>query len=228
MKGLLWDDTLTHILVSTGGDLRHVSDFVDDMKTDKDLITDLEERRERRRVVIENQRFGNYVEELVKDALEDYDFTVTRTGIGSDYEIEYDLIETNEEIGIELSRNGQTWLVEVKATREQRVRMTAKQAETAVNRGDGFLLCVVPVEQCKTNIEKDDVRANMRFVRNIGPRVEPLCQELDAFNDLRDDATTPGDGDIQLEIGAGTAKIRIENAVWQNGVSICDLAAQLK
>ena len=57
---------------------------------------------------------------LVKEGLEGQGFTVKRTGIGSDFEIEYDFIEKNEEIGIELSRDDRTWLVEVKATREQR------------------------------------------------------------------------------------------------------------
>ena len=222
------DDTLTHILVSTGGDLSHVRDFVDDMETDGDLIEDLAKRRERRRVVHENQILGDYVEELVKEALEDEGFSVQRTGIGSDYEIEYDLIEEDTEIGIELSRNNQTWLVEVKATREVRVRMTAKQAVTAVNRGNGFLLCVVSLVHGGTDLQIDDIRANMRFVQNIGPRVEPLCQELDALNHRRDHATTPSDSDIQLEIEAGTARIRVDKAVWQDGVSICDLAAKLK
>ena len=222
------DDTMTSILVSTGGDLSHVRDFVEDMKTDKDLPKHLAERRERRRVVHENQRLGHLVEDLVKEGLEDEGFSVKRTGIGSDFVIEYDFTDENEEMGIQLSRGDRTWLVEVKATREQRVRMTAKQAETAATRGNGFLLCVVPVAHDGTNLEKDDIRANMRFVQNIGPRVGPLCAELDALNDLRDGATTPSDSDIQLEIEGGTARIRVDNAAWQNGVCLGDLSAQLR
>ena len=222
------DDTMTSILVSTGGDLSHVSDFVEDMKTDKDLPKHLAERRKQRRVVHENQRLGDLVEDLVKEGLEDEGFTVERTGIGSDFVIEYDYTDENEEIGIQLTRGERTWLVEVKATREQRVRMTAKQGETAVARGGGFLLCVVPVANDGTNLEKDELRANMRFVQNIGPRIGPLCEELDALNDLRDDATTPSDSDIQLEIESGTARIRVENSVWQKGVSLGDLSARLK
>ena len=198
------------------------------MKTDKDLPKHLAERRERRRVVHENQRLGSLVEDLVKEGLQDEGFTVERTGIGSDFVIEYDFTDEDEEMGIQLSRGDRTWLVEVKATREQRVRMTAKQAETAITRGDGFLLCVVPVAHDGTNLEKDDVRANMRFVQNIGPRVGPLCAELDALNNLRDDATTPSDSDIQLEIEGGTARIRVDNAAWQDGVCLSDLPAQLK
>ena len=221
------DDAMTSILVATGGDLSHVSEFVEDMKTDERLPAHLAERRERRRIVHENQQLGDHVENLVKEGLESEGFTVKRTGIGSDFEIEYDVIEGDEEIGIELSRNGQSWLVEVKATRDQRVRMTAKQAETAVEKGDDFLLCVVPVGLDEDGLEEDDIRNNMRFVQNIGPRVEPLCAELDALNDLRDDATTYSDGDIQLEIQAGTARIRVDNTVWHNGARLKDLSAQL-
>ena len=222
------DDTMTNILVSTGGDLTHVRDFVEDMKTDKDLPQHLAERRERRRVVHENQRLGNLVEDLVKEGLEGEGFTVKRTGIGSDFAIQYDMVEDDEEIGIELSKDGRTWLVEVKATREQRVRMTARQAEKAVEEGDGFLLCVVPVGPIGANLDKDDVRASMRFVQDIGPRVEPLCAKLDSLDELRDDATTLSDDDIQLEIEAGTARIRVDNAVWKNGVCLSDLASSLK
>ena len=221
------DEAMTSILVSTGGNLSHVSEFVEDMKTDKDLPAHLEERRNRRRMVHENQQLGEHVENLVKEGLEGEGFTVKRTGIGSDFVIEYDLTEGDEEIGIELCRNGRSWLVEVKATRDQRVRMTAKQAETAVEKGDGFLLCVVPVGIDMTDLQEDDVRVDMRFVQDIGPRVEPLCQDLDALNELRDDAISSDDSDIQLEIQAGTARIRVDNTVWQNGVCLKDLSAQL-
>lgn len=219
------DDTMTNILVSTGGDLTHVHAFVEDMKTDTGLPQYLADRREQRRIVHENQRLGALVENLVQEGLKDEGFTVKPTGIGSDFEIEYDMIKEGQEVGIELSRNGRTWVVEVKATREQRVRMTARQAKTAVERGDGFLLCVVPVGD---KLEEGDVRANMRFVQDIGPRVEPLCQGLDALSEMRDDVTTPTDEDIQLEIEAGTARIRVDNSAWQSGICLSDLAARLK
>ena len=221
------DSAMTDILVSTGGDLSDVREFVEDLKTDKDLHTHLADRRERRRIVNENQRLGDLVEDLVKKGLEDEGFTVRRTGIGSDFEIEYDLIRENEEMGIELSRNDRTWLVEVKATRERSVRMTARQAETAVTEGDGFLLCVVPVERNGADLEVEDVRADMRFVENIGPRVKPLCGDLDVLDDLRDDATAPSGSGIQLEIEAGTARIRVDRTVWQDGVHLDDLCARL-
>ena len=68
----------------------------------------------------------------------------------------------------------------------------------------------------------------MQVVQEIGPSVEPLCVELDALNELRDDATTPTNWYIQLEIDARTARIRLDNAAWQSGVCLSDLAARLK
>ena len=221
------DDTMTNILVSTGGDLRHISDFVEDMKADKDLLQHLAERRERRKIVHENQRLGALVEDLVKEGLEGERFTVKRTGIGSDFEILYDMVEDDQEIGIELSRNGRSWLVEVKATREQRVRMTARQAETAVKHGDGFLFCVVPLANSDTDLDEDDVRANTRFVQNIGPRVEPLWTELDTLNALREDVKSRADSDIELDIQGGTARILIHDTAWQDGVRLGELATSL-
>ena len=219
---------MTNILASTGGDLSDVRDFVEDMKSDKDLPKYLEERREQRRLVHENQRLGEHVENLVKEGLEGEGFTVSRTGIGSDFEIEYDLMEEDVGIELKLSRDDRSWLVEVKATREQRVRMTAKQAETAVERRDGFLLCVVPVGLGGIGLEKDGIRANMRFVQNIGPRLESFCAELNAFNKLRDYVNTLSDGEIQLRVGAGTAHIHVANTVWHNGICLEDLSTKLK
>ena len=227
-SGSALDDTMTNILVSTGGDLQHVQAFVNDMKTDADLPNHLAKRRERRRIVKENQQLGVQVEQLVKGVLEDQGFTVTPTGIGSDFEIQYDLIEESEVMSIELSRGGRVWLVEVKSARAERVRMTAKQAKTAVKKRDGFLLCVVPVGRDGSKLEIDDIRTNMRFVQKIGSRVERLCQVLEDLDNLQDNVTNASDGDIRLEILGGTARIRIDSAVWQNGLCLCDLAAQLE
>lgn len=221
------DAALTNVLAATDGDLADVNQFLEDMKSDKDLVAHLNERRERRQIVHQNQRMGEQVERLVKQALEAEGFTVRRTGIGSDFEIEYDFVADDEEVGLELSRDGKSWLVEVKATREQRVRMTAVQARTAVAEGERFLLCVVPVESQADDIENGDAQFAMWFVQHLGPRLRGLCEELDALNELRDDATAGSDDDIQLEIQAGTARLQVKQAVWLDGVGLGDLPNHL-
>ena len=198
------DNTFTDILVATGGDvshLNHIHDFVQDLKDDEALPGILQKRREDREIVQKNQHLGKCVEELVKESLEDEGFAVTRTGIGSDYEIE-------------LSSGDQSWLVEVKSTQGQEVRMTDTQARKAVEKEDGFLLCVVPVESETPAL--DEVRDKMRFVENIGSLVEPLCNGLDEFEDLRDEITDDKSSGVQLVVEAGTARVRVASSVWQD------------
>ena len=64
--------------------------------------------------------------------------------------------------------------------------MSDIQAKTAVEQGKRFLLCVVPVKPEDLDPELDTVRANMQFVKNIGPRVKQLCNDLDGLEELRD------------------------------------------
>ena len=129
---------------------------------------------------------------------------------------------------LELAKSGKIWLVEVKATRGQGVRITATQAQKAVKKGEKYLVCVVPVEGETADLELDDVRNSMRFVQNIGPRVEPLCSDLDGFKALRDDITAGSSQGVQLEVEAGAARVRIASSVWQDeGFKLMELSGRL-
>ena len=230
------DNILTGILAATGGDvsrlnhvreilvaaredvncLDHAREYIEDLKNDDALPEVLAERRERRRIVHENQRLGAQVEDLVKESLEGEGFTVRRTGVGSDFEITYNSAEMGDVVRLELSRANQSWLIEVKATRDQDVRMTATQARTAVEEDDRFLLCVVPVENEIAMPELEDVRSNMRFVGNIGPRVTKLCDDLDDLEKLRNSITGEEIPGVRLEVVSGAARVRVGSSVWQD------------
>ena len=210
------NEIFTKILVATSGDLSPISEFVQDLEDDEDLLPHLAERRKQRQIGRENHHLGQQVEEWVKELLEDNGFAVCRTGTGSDYKISID-------------KDGQSWLVEVKATRDQRVRMTAIQAKTAVEQGEKFLLCVVPVESGEPEPELDTVRDNMRFVENIGPRVDQLCSDLNGFEELRDEITANEFSGVRLEVEAGAAGVRVASSVWEkDGFRLEDLAEHLK
>ena len=211
-------ETLNTILVSAGDRLGDVHTIIEVMQADPDLLSHLEERKESIERINENGRIGRLVEDLVREGLEAERFTVKRTGTGSDFEIDV--------MSLELRRKNRTWLVEVKASREQKVRMSERQAEEAVKCGAGFLLCVVPLEH-GVEPQSHDVRAGMRFVQNIGPRMEPLYERLGRFNEQHNAATTTDDPDIQLEIGSGTPRIGIGNTVWEDGTHLDDLSDQL-
>lgn len=220
------DKILAGILAATDGNLSHLNhaqEYIEDLKSDDALPGVLEKRRRQRQVVRRNQRLGGQVENLVRQSLENAGFTVERVPIGSDFEIEHDLVEEGKEVGIEASRNGRKWLVEVKATRGQDVRMTATQAKTAADQNDGFLLCVVPVERENTELELGEVRAAMRFVANIGSRVDRLCEDFTGLEELRDDITADEFDGVQLEVVSGAARVRVASSVWRTGVCLKDL-----
>ena len=221
------DEVLTNILAASlgnAGHLDHARQYIEDLQDDPDLPSVRNDRRKRRKQIHDNQRLGYKVEDLVREALECEGFTVERTGVGSDFSIEYgDLTK------LALTKSDCYWLVEVKATRENRVRMSAVQAKTAASEGDGFLLCVVPVEGEVANLELDDVQANIQFVHDIGPRVAPLCDNLDEFIDLRKDITADDSQGVQLEVEAGAARVSVANSIWENeGFPLLELANRLK
>ena len=222
------DSALMDFMISTGRDLDLVRDITEDLKDDSNLLDHLAERRERRRIVRDNQRLGERVEILVKKSLENEGFTVRRTGVGSDFKIKYNPIETDDLLRLELARSGRSWLVEVKATRDHDVRMTDTQVKTAVEYGNAFLLCVVPVEFEIDDLELSDVRINMRFVQNIGSDLIELNDEIEFFKDAQEDIAAKEHSGIQLEVVSGTVRARVTRAVWQdNGFALEHLTERL-
>lgn len=82
------NETLAQLLTSGGSDWGRLQVLADDMQEDSGLFDHLEERRQRRRMVRENQRLGALVEHLVRESLESEGFNVRRTGVGSDFAIQ--------------------------------------------------------------------------------------------------------------------------------------------
>ena len=239
-QGKEQDDILAGILVASGGSisyLNHARQYIEAVKIDEDIPNVLVKYQERKQRINENQSLGKLVEDLIKATLKYEKFTVRRKPIGSDFEIENDVVEKDEqvgtenEIGIEVTGNDQTWLVEVKATRSQAdVGMTPTQAKTAVAQGSRFLLCVVPVVPGNVEPGLDEVRANMRFVQNIGPRVDRSCKDLAKLEGLRNQITTEIPSNVQLRVDPVTARVSVNRSVWEDendGFSIENLRNRL-
>ena len=204
------DEDFTKIMIASDGDLGPVREFA-------------EKRRERSLTARRNQRLGRQVEDLVRQSLEIEGFIVNRTGTGSDFEI-----ETDDAASLSLARGGKSWLIEVKATRDSVVRMTHMQAITAEGKRDRFLLCVVPIDGAKPDPELDDVRASMRFVSDIGARLDKPMQRLRDFCVSAGKATAYYSDGVQLEVESGQARVRVNNSVWENsGFPLDDLRGKL-
>ena len=179
------DRILAGILAATDGNLSYlnrVHEYIEALKSDDALPGILEDRRRQRQRVHKNQRLGEQVENLVRQNLEDEGFTVKRVPIGSDFEIQHDLVEK-----------------------------------------DRFLLCVVPVEDENTELDLDEVRVVMRFVTNIGSRVDKLCEDFAALEGLRSDITADESDGLQLEVIPGAVRVRVASSVWNTGVCLEDL-----
>ncbi len=221
------DKTLAQLLTSVGSDWDRLQALAEDIQEDGELFDHLDERRHRRRIVRENQRLGALVEELVRESLEGEGFNVRRTGVGSDFAIQLRPTVEDEEIQLELTRDGRTWLVEIKSAREDSVRMTSVQARTSVVHDSDYLLCVVPISPGPEDPDKDAVRRSMRFVDGIGARLADICADLDRFESLRDRVTVEDSAGLRLELDSGSPRIRIDNTVWEAGFGLENLLSRL-
>ncbi|MYF98187.1 hypothetical protein F4212_03495 [Candidatus Poribacteria bacterium] len=221
------DETLAKLLTSVGSDWNRLQEFADDIQEDGELFDHLAERRERRRMVHENQRLGALVEELVKESLEGEGFHVRRTGVGSDFLIQSHPIGEDEHDRLELVRGDRTWLVEIKSTRDDSVRMTAVQARTSVDHRSDYLLCVVPINLELGDPDSEAVSQHMRFVDGIGVRLAGICANLENFENLRDRVTIEDAPGFRLEIDSGSPRIRIGRTVWEKGFVLENLLTQL-
>ena len=183
------DKTLAQLLTSVGSDWDRLQVLAEDIQEDGDLFDHLEERRQRRLMVRENQRLGALVEELVRENLEGEGFEVQRTGVGSDFAIQPPTTAEDEQIRLKLTRRDRTWLVEIKSARDDSVRMTSVQARASVEHDSDYLLCVVPISPGPEDPNIEAVRLRMRFVDGIGARLAGICADLDRFETIRDRVT---------------------------------------
>ena len=183
----------------------------------------MEEWSEQSEMVHRNQQIGELVEELVKENLEDKGFTVNRTGIGSDFEITPDTGDSSTELKI--NKGNQNWLVEIKFTSIQEIKMTEKQAETSVEKREHFLLCVVQADT--SELDGNSVKDRMKFVKNIGDLINPSYEELKKKKTVMNTSST-NSGEVKLRLEQGNARFIVNETVWkQRGFGIDILAEKL-
>ena len=192
------------------------------------VVEELAERQAQEQRVNQNRALGQKVEKWVGDNLKDEGFKVAPVHTGADFMIEYDDLLT-----LDVTHGNREWWIEVKSARTERVKMSSKQTQNALDKKENFLLCVVPIPE-DTDLNFETVRKNMRFIKNIskkfGNRVTELCeyiggQEAVLINDPDD--TSPG---VELEGEIGKAEIRVQKSVWESDEAfpLEDLKAKLR
>ncbi|MCY4399768.1 MAG: ATP-binding protein [Gemmatimonadetes bacterium] len=204
-------------LAAVAGDIDRVRALTTEIREHPEIIDSIEERKIRRTKIRRNQAIGNLVEKLLRQELESHGLTLRRTGIGSDFEVESDFVEEDQEVGLELSGGRSTTLIEVKSTTIDQVKMTPVQAHRACTLGDGFALCVVPLDDDAPTAET--IRDGLRVVFGIGTRLESALSDYESMREAADAARQPR-GAVELEIREGEARFRIGRAVWEEGLPL--------
>ena len=148
--------------------------------------------------------------------LECQGLAVRRKPIGSDFEVESDFVEDENEVGLELSGHGRTTLIEVKSTRMHQVKMTPVQAEHACSRGESYALCVVPLDDNEPT--RETIRERLKVVANIGAYLGPALSDYKSMCEAADAARKP-QGAVELVINEGEARFLIHSEIWEDARS---------
>ncbi len=199
-------------LAAVVGDTDRVRELATEIRKHPEILDSIEERKIRRTKIRGNQKIGELVERLLQQELKRHGLTVERTGIGSDFVVENDFVEEEKEVGLELSGGRGSTLIEVKSTRIDQVKMTPEQARTACERGDGFALCVVPLDDDAPTAET--IHKGLRVVFGIGADLDSALSDYERMREAARDARKRR-GAVELEIREGEVRFRIGRAVWE-------------
>lgn len=214
---------IEQILNKVGDDLPLVHEAVQDEK----FLEEYKSKKMQDITIQVNKDLGLLVEEIVENILDEKGFDVKSNHRGWDF----DMTGHITELEVVQNSSSKTWRVEVKTTRtegnDQGVYMSAAQAEEAVEYGKQYLLCIVPLGQ--EDAIPENVREKMRFIENIGNRVEPLCADLDRLKEVRDDITADTPSDLELIVEEGKPRVLVKKPIWDEvGFPLTDLLERLK
>ena len=217
--------SLANLQEATGNDPNRLAAFASAVLNDPQLIDLASERAKTKARIHQNQRIGAEIERLLAENLRGEGLRVTRTGIGSDYEVDTDFNENGEEIILTIQGGAQTHLIEIKCTRTDDVRMTPKQAEVASTSQNRFSLCVV--ELSSQDLNDLDIPTVAKFVMDIGAQVEPLWRNYRTIEHSKKQ-TQMQLGDITLEISKDITRFRVSRSAWDVGINFMEFVQHLK
>jgi len=169
-------------------------------------------KKQEKETVDRNQKVGKLIEDLLRKELEAEKITVRRRPIGSDFEIESDFIEDQQEQLLELGPH----LLEVKSTSTPYVRMTLRQGieECKEENKHRYVLCVVPLVQ--DPMDEEAVRLNSKFVLGIGSLLEAKVNAAGDLKQLEKDITPSRGEVVEIDMVQSQIKLRIAQPVWQS------------
>jgi hypothetical protein len=209
------------LLAATKNDVNRLQKLAEISSADPEFIDEYAKRLEQRERVRLNQKVGTSIEALFKSIFDDPELAklglrIARTGWGSDFCIEHDLVDESGEVAFELrSAHGSSFLVELKSTFGQTVSMSERQGSEAVTRRDSFALCVVPLQS--EAIDPETLRKTARFVPDIGRLLKVAVVDLKSLRDLEIQAAISG-SDVDVVIQGSEVLYRVKEPVWAGGL----------
>lgn len=209
---------------AAGGDLRRVADLVNEIDQHPEILLQIEHQRATRQQVKRNQEIGAVVESILRKALEQAGLVVRRTGIGSDFEVESDVVADGQELVLELVGQRRTTLIEIKSTSTDIAKMTPRQAEMACQEGDRFCLCVVPIMDGE--ITAATVAHGCRFIFGLKAEVQPAWLSYQTIRTATSVARTQT-GSVLLEMIEGNYRFILSRQLWESGLPFQDAVSRL-
>jgi hypothetical protein len=211
--------SVTELMQAVGDDAAKARLVASELNRSRDLVDQVLRHRERREKVERNQMVGAAVEAALRTVLEARGLRVTRTGVGSDYEVENDIVAEGREVLFTISDDIRSFLIEVKATTTTVVRMTVAQARTATEQRGRFALCIVKVDG--PEITESMVARTCRFITDIGDRLEHAWDGYNAMERAKAVAITPSGG-VELVMNGTEIRFAVGDAVWAGGLRLDD------
>lgn len=205
-------------------ELRNQWAQVVDTAQPSEVLEFVNRRRTASEINTRNNLLGRIVERLVKSAFANEGFDTEKTGVGSDFRATMsrgaDPEWEKQDVGrltFKPSYQGEsvTFLVEVKATREDSVRMSWIQADTAAKNSANYVLCVVDFAGNENLFDQvlaaddprcDIIAGSIRVVPTIGENLATAVQNLSS-------AAVSQNPGIEVE-RADEIRFRVLNEVW--------------
>jgi len=212
------------VLNASNNDPKQLEQIAELVSSAPELLAEFEERKKVKERVHLNQALGKLVEDLFRELftspeIKALGLLLKRTGIGSDFSLENDFIEDEQENLFGVTGAGKELLIEIKSTLGRSASMTHTQANLAADRSDSFVLCVVPLENREPTAEI--VKLQSRFVPLIGSRLHEKVKQVSAIKTLQELTIQPADG-VQVVVEQGEFRYRVSEQVWTDSLSFDD------
>jgi hypothetical protein len=223
------DKAFAQLLWATKGDVSQLEKIAEACQ-DSDLRTKLDEAFETRKRIQRNQKIGKTVEQILRQALENSlpkeDFRVSKVTVGADIGIDIDpefdiLDEDNKLLEYMIQVRGHAFLIEVKATFLDYVRITIPQAKEAIKNLDNFVLAVVELPPDYDSLEdkeaEEAVKSSSRFLLTLGSKLKERLAEAENFQGVHQMIRLSYSDNISIDTSDVQIRFRIKKDLWTGG-----------